>query len=148
MTRHTYDAEGNLQTSTDPLGRVTRYEYDLLDRVIQVTHPDGTREQQAFDEAGNIVSHTDTTGAQTAFRYDAMTRLVGVTDALGGTLNHEYGNASGIPARSVDARGGIERGVGGPAGSLMGAAGTAFGGAIGGRPAAIRMVDVASAIDA
>ena len=34
VTKHTYDAKGRVTSTTDPLGNVTRTEYDLIGKVV------------------------------------------------------------------------------------------------------------------
>ncbi len=75
-------AAGNLLTETDPLGNVTEYEYDALDRLIRIIQPDpdgqGALEspetQYAYDAAGRLTSVTDPLGRVTGYEYDALGR--------------------------------------------------------------------------
>ncbi|GEM_PF-6934205 len=55
-------------TQADPVGNVTRYEYDAEEHVVAATDP-----------RGNI----------TASRYDALSRLDRITDAAGASLHHK-----------------------------------------------------------
>ncbi|MDR1460570.1 MAG: RHS repeat protein [Campylobacteraceae bacterium] len=36
---YSYDNKGNIQTITDAKGLITRYEYDMLGRVVTTTYP-------------------------------------------------------------------------------------------------------------
>ncbi len=62
---------------TDPLSRVTSYEYDNLGRQKKVIQPDP-------DGAGSL------TAPYSTYVWDAAGNLTGVTDPLGKTTNHEY----------------------------------------------------------
>jgi RHS repeat-associated protein/uncharacterized repeat protein (TIGR01451 family) len=104
-TTYTYDANGNLASSTDPLGRVTAYTYDNLGllrsvtdplpsdadttvsttttykyddfgRLIEIDAPLGRTAKFGYDNNGNKTSETDSRGNTTAFKYDALNRLV------------------------------------------------------------------------
>ncbi|MHB9049519.1 MAG: golvesin C-terminal-like domain-containing protein, partial [Pirellulales bacterium] len=65
VAQSTYDANGNVLTSTDALGRVTTYEYDALNRPITTTTPDA-------DGSGGTIS--DTAISKTV--YDAAGQVV------------------------------------------------------------------------
>ena len=125
VTLTTYTPTGNVATTTDPVGRVTTFEYDALDRQTAVVHPDGFRELTGYDAEGHRTSTTDRIGT-TAYTYDAAGRLtrttypdgtfrsVGYDDAgrkssetneRGHTITFEYDGAS-RPTAIVDALGG------------------------------------------
>ncbi|SIO13416.1 RHS repeat-associated core domain-containing protein [Singulisphaera sp. GP187] len=73
----TYDAAGRLTTETDPLGRVTTYQYDPAGRLASVTAPDP-------DGAGPL------TAPVTRYAYDAEDRLTSLTDPLGRVTTSNY----------------------------------------------------------
>ncbi len=125
-TTFAYDAANNLDTVTDALGRVsdqttdalgrvtlslqdafgagalgvqTAYQYDALDRLIQVTDPKGLSTTYAYngfgervqlispdtgtsnftyDSAGNRVTATDARGVTATYTHDVLNRLTGV----------------------------------------------------------------------
>jgi RHS repeat-associated protein len=83
LTAFTYNAQGQMLTETDPLGRVTRYAYDSLGRLITLTEAAGTPDQgvlhYTYDAAGNVIVTTDEDGNTTQYQYDAMNRLVKTT---------------------------------------------------------------------
>ncbi|MEM8875621.1 MAG: RHS repeat-associated core domain-containing protein [Planctomycetota bacterium] len=86
----TYDLAGNLETTTDELGRTTRFEYDELNRVeLEVApDPDGAgaltspETSYVYDANGNLASVTDPNGNTTYFYYDAWDRLTHTVNAL------------------------------------------------------------------
>ena len=96
VSESTYDANGNLTSLTDPENRTIEYEYDALDRLIEVREPhpgasldlvSGTQLQNGqlvtslvYDNLGNLWSVTDTLGNTTDFRYDEWNRPLAVTE--------------------------------------------------------------------
>ncbi|MGF1467075.1 MAG: hypothetical protein ACFCGT_13175, partial [Sandaracinaceae bacterium] len=60
-----YDAGGNLETVTDPFGRVTTTTYAALDRPVLVVRPNGVETATVYDDRGWVESmtHTDASGA-------------------------------------------------------------------------------------
>ena len=67
VTGNTYDARGNLATSTDALGHTTSYVYDDAGRQKKIVYHDGTYEETGYDiEVGGFItdlSPLSTTGA-------------------------------------------------------------------------------------
>jgi RHS repeat-associated protein len=66
--------------------RVQGYRYDLQDRLIEATSPEGTI-TYSYDAAGNRASHTTTSSSGTAtstnIEYDSLNRPVKQTDTVG-----------------------------------------------------------------
>ncbi len=83
ITLLTYLPSGLVDTVTDPLGRVTDYDYDPLGRLTTLTSAKGTSLQTTRrfepDVAGNVTAQVDENGHRTEFSYDAMGRLSQVT---------------------------------------------------------------------
>ncbi|MFI0163383.1 polymorphic toxin-type HINT domain-containing protein [Streptomyces sp. NPDC017095] len=78
---HTYDALGNVTESTDPLGRVTRYQYDRQNRLTVKDVPVGTGDERGqwtytYTRTGEILSVTDPNGARAETTYDDLDRPV------------------------------------------------------------------------
>ena len=44
-----YDAEGNIISSTDRTNKTTKYSYDKLGRVTRITYPDGNFTSDKYD---------------------------------------------------------------------------------------------------
>ena len=84
-------------TVTDPLGFVTRYDYDAASQLTAITGPavGGTSamRQFAYDSRGNVSSVTDGEGRTTTYQYDDRGNQVLQRDAAGNTV-----------ARTFDAR--------------------------------------------
>ena len=99
---YTYDASGDVLTSTDQSGNVTSYAYDPLGQLTRVTLPGGRTIQYTYDADGNRTSVVDSSGTETAtyavnnldqytsagsetFTYYANGNLQTMTDASGTT---------------------------------------------------------------
>ena len=115
----TYDLAGRVLTQRDPLGRVTTFFYDDLDRKIRVVgqDPDASSDATAdtlaaetlyaYDNAGNLlstsvrrnvdaISSTVSSGdvfTTTTNLYDRLNRLTTVIDANGKATQYRYDNA-------------------------------------------------------
>ncbi|MFC1850395.1 RHS repeat domain-containing protein [candidate division CSSED10-310 bacterium] len=50
----TYDSHGNLDTVTDPLGRIVAFDYDLAGRMTKQVMPDLREINVTFDASGNL----------------------------------------------------------------------------------------------
>ena len=61
---------------TDARGSVTRFGYDLRNRRISKTYPDGSAETWGHDAVGNPVSRRTPSGKVAASLYDNRNRLV------------------------------------------------------------------------
>jgi RHS repeat-associated protein len=60
---------------TDPLGRVSKTQYDADGNPVQLTAPDGTTTSIAYDDLGNPTSTTDALGHETTATYDGRGNL-------------------------------------------------------------------------
>jgi RHS repeat-associated protein len=83
VTQTEYDCNGNLVKEIDPLNRVTKYEYDDLNRLTAEKDPDPSTgvtttnsptTSYTYNARGWIASVTDTAGVTTVYRYDDMGR--------------------------------------------------------------------------
>jgi YD repeat-containing protein len=84
-TTYTYMAQGQIDTETDPLGRITDYDYTPKGLLKQVTYAKGTIDQAVkrfeYDDAGNQSAVIDENGHRTGYLYNAMNRLIEMTEA-------------------------------------------------------------------
>lgn len=109
----TYDAAGNLISTTDAAGVVTETAtYDSMGRVNTLKDALGMTTTYSYDTMGNILQAVKTLNAdnshKTTFTYDTLGRNTSVTDTLEGVTKASYdkqGNVSSI----TDANGGVTR---------------------------------------
>ena len=89
-TVNEWNLAGDLERMIDPMGHVTRYEYDARgQRVVEIA-ADGGTQSFAYDGNGNQIARTDTRGNTTQTVFDAANRTIAVIDATGATVHIEY----------------------------------------------------------
>jgi RHS repeat-associated protein len=115
VTTFTYTTFGLIDKVTDPLGRVTDYDYDSIGRLTKLTEAAGTAistvETYEYDLYGNMTARIDTRGNRSTMEYDVMNRMTRMTTpdpdgdgpltASSTTLEYD---AMGQLIRTVDAR--------------------------------------------
>jgi RHS repeat-associated protein len=102
-TIDTYDAYGNLASTTDPAGNKTTYTYDALGDQTSETNPAGMTTLYAYDAAGDLLTTTvegytgnpsDPIPAENLIEesraYDPAGRLASVTNVKGTTTDYTY----------------------------------------------------------
>jgi RHS repeat-associated protein len=100
----TYYSDGRLQSSTDALGNVTQYSYNLATNTTTTTNPDGGVVIQTNNSFGKPISITDALNRTTTFTYDGNQNPLTRTDALGHTSTFTY-DANGNTTSARDALG-------------------------------------------
>lgn len=109
-TYTTYAYTGPYVTTTDSTGKQREYQYDGLNRLIDVFEPDPTNNNSLTLQTAYVYTVLDkitsvTQGAQTrTFNYDDAGRLASETTPEGGTTGFQYNNFDKITQRT-DARG-------------------------------------------
>lgn len=109
VTRRTFDAAGNVLTSTDGRGKTTTYDYDPLNRRTSETYADGARVVWQYDQGPNAIGRltgiTESTGAtvtgSTSYSYNVIGQLIGKVQIVNGmtrTTLYRY-DASGRLSR-------------------------------------------------
>lgn len=93
VVRYDYDPNGNRKEMIDATG-TTRYVYDGINRLTQVTDPRGKVLKFAYDAAGNRTAITYPHNKVVGYGYDAAERLISVSDWLGKTHSYTL-NAAG-----------------------------------------------------
>ncbi|NJN13091.1 MAG: RHS repeat protein [Richelia sp. RM1_1_1] len=85
VTQFTYTDQGLLDIITDPLSRITDYDYNELGLLSLITFAkdtaDEATQQFEYDTAGNQTAVIDENGNRTEFEYDALNRLAKITEA-------------------------------------------------------------------
>ena len=111
-TTRSFDAAGNVLTSTDPRNLATTYGYDGLDNQVSLVSPDTGTTTRTFDAAGNVLTSTDARGVQSTYGYDNASRVTQIQYTKSGspTETHSYtwdtgANAKGRISQVVDLSG-------------------------------------------
>lgn len=99
-----YDADGNLETETDPKGHTTTYTYNVDDQQTKVKKPNGETSETAYDADGDISSHTDGLKHTTTYEYDPLDHVSASTDPLARKTTYVY-DALGNLKSEKDANG-------------------------------------------
>jgi RHS repeat-associated protein len=81
-TTNFYDAAGNVTGVQDPLGNLTQYVYDSLNRLIVSVDPNGDRTTSLLDGMGNVTAVRDPNNDLTQYLYDSLNRQTVTIDAL------------------------------------------------------------------
>ena len=109
VTTMAYDAQGNMLTSTNALGHVTRYEgYDPNGRPARVIDPNGVVAEISYDLVGRAKTTTikhptdPTKDAVTAMDYDVEGRVTAITRPDTVPLRFEYNLAGLMTAMRSD----------------------------------------------
>jgi RHS repeat-associated protein len=116
-----YDDVGNLVSETEPKGSltpgdpddfVTRYTYDEVYQLVELTDADGGRFTQTFDDVGNVVEVVDGRKNQTADPgdytvrsvYDLRHQVVEEIDAAGHPVSYQF-DRDGMVVATTDQEG-------------------------------------------
>jgi RHS repeat-associated protein len=103
-THFTYDTYGNLETTTDALDHVTRYEHDIVGRRVRMVDANSHEVQFEYDGNDRVRIITDPKSKTTRFDYDAVGNLKKSVDRRGNTTHYEY-NENDSLVRVTDPRG-------------------------------------------
>jgi RHS repeat-associated protein len=77
-----YDSYGRVRTVTDLEGYALTYNYDVFDRVVRTTYPDGTYEAAEYDKL-DVARRRSRAGRWAHTFYDALRRPTATRDYLG-----------------------------------------------------------------
>lgn len=100
-TTFTYDANGNITSKTDPLGNTTTLTYVAGTNFIESeTNPLGVVTRSQYDGKGNLTSLTRDFGGALettiSFVYDNQGRQTSMVDPLGNVTQYEYDTAGNL----------------------------------------------------
>jgi len=82
LESYQYDIFDRVTNSVDANGLVVTNTYDALGRVRTVAYPDGGVESFGYSAAG-VIAHTNQLGKVTTYGYDAAGRMIAMTNANG-----------------------------------------------------------------
>jgi RHS repeat-associated protein/uncharacterized repeat protein (TIGR01451 family) len=107
-----YNAGGRLASVTDPLGRVTTYEYDASgEHLVRVTQPGGRVTAYTYDTGAvlprehALLSVTYPDGTHSNFAYDDNGRLTQTSGDNGGeAVSYAYDTAGGVTVTDATGR--------------------------------------------
>jgi RHS repeat-associated protein len=104
ISQYGYDNNGNLTSTTDPLGRVTQNQYDALNRLTQVIDPQNGATKPTiytYDAQNNLTQVTDPQGLQTKYTYNGHGNLIKQESPDTGTTQTKV-NAVGNVIAKID----------------------------------------------
>jgi RHS repeat-associated protein len=109
IERWGYNADGTMASYTDLGGRVTRYEYDIDQRLTKVDFPAGTADATyTYDASSNVTAITDGLGG-TTYGYDVLNRLIERT-RNGRTVSYAYNQNDRVTRIGYWSRGAVDYG--------------------------------------
>ena len=75
VTKTAYDADGNVTSTTDPLGHATTNVYNSLNEIVSTTDANGGKTSYTYDADGEQTSVTDPMGGVTSYQYLCLCQL-------------------------------------------------------------------------
>jgi RHS repeat-associated protein len=103
-TEYHYDADGNVESVTDPDGHTTSYTYDADNELTKVKEPNGAVTETGYDAMGQITSQTDGNKHTTEYKRNLLGQVVEIVNPLGKKTLKEY-NAVGSLVKLTDPKG-------------------------------------------
>jgi RHS repeat-associated protein len=100
------DSAGRSIAQTNALGALTKYSYNPLSELNQITDPTGATTSVSYDSNGNLLNITDprNTSSPTVYSYDTFNRIATQTDHLGNRVSYQY-DANNNLTQFTDRRG-------------------------------------------
>ena len=100
ISQYQYDGVGNKIKATDANSHVTSYTYDVANELTITTRADSTTLLTSYDPDGNALTQTDGAGHVTAYSYDPLNRVATTTDPLNRTTRNAYDAAGRLTTRT------------------------------------------------
>nr|WP_236838697.1 RHS repeat-associated core domain-containing protein [Caldalkalibacillus salinus] len=102
-----YDANHNLVSHTDPIGRKTTMEYNDQNQLTSETNPRGHTTSYEYDEDGiHLLTETDPLGHATEYLYYSSTAIKGlvkqIKDKRGNVTQYQYNDAFHNRTKIID----------------------------------------------
>ncbi|WP_052851294.1 RHS repeat-associated core domain-containing protein [Streptomyces avicenniae] len=101
VTRSEFDERHRLTAWTDALGHTTRVTHHETGQPLTVTRPDGETIRMAYDALGQLTEATLPNGAVWQHRYDEHGNRVATTDPLGGTVRRSFDRHGALTSTST-----------------------------------------------
>jgi len=101
---YSYTAGGNIRSITDPAGKTTFYDYDLMNRLTGVIQPGNAMTFYFYDRHDNLALVTDAESHQTIYEYDDLGRLLKTDSPDTGITTYAY-DFSGNLISKTDSKG-------------------------------------------
>jgi RHS repeat-associated protein len=98
VTKYEYDANGNLEAETDGNGHTTKYTYSPANEPIEVEKPNGDVLKTGYDGAGLMISQTDGNEQTTTYVRNVLGQPIEVVDPLSRKTLYEYDPAGNLEA--------------------------------------------------
>jgi RHS repeat-associated protein len=86
----THDGNGNVTSRKDAANRITRYQYDALNRLTWMQAPDQGQTFYEYDVTGGISKVTDPRGMVTTYQYNGFGEVVQSNSPDAGQKNYRY----------------------------------------------------------
>lgn len=96
--QYSYDADGNLQTYTNPEGGLIKYTYNAEHWMLTLTDPNGhVFATNTYDERGRVIEQRDASNSLSTIAYPDERNAI-ITDNLGKVTQHTYDDSLRIIA--------------------------------------------------
>ncbi|MEM6473412.1 MAG: RHS repeat-associated core domain-containing protein, partial [Planctomycetota bacterium] len=97
---HSYNEAGDLVSTVDAIGDVSRYEVDSNGNELRFEPSVGLVDESRYDTAGNLVLHLDPLGNQTVYEYNLANELSLIVLPSGLEVRPQYDLAGNIVSES------------------------------------------------
>jgi RHS repeat-associated protein len=94
-----YDANQNLETTSDGNGKTTTYVYDAANELIETQKPDSTTVKQSYWPTGLLKERIDGNGNHTRYGYNALGQMTTETTGLEQTTEYKYDGPGNLLTR-------------------------------------------------
>lgn len=99
-TQYSYDAQGNITSTTLPRGLTTFYSNYKRGIAQNESQPEGVTLTRVVSDAGNITAETNGEGRTTRYGYDGLNRITSINYPTGSSTSITYGTTSKTATRA------------------------------------------------